>query len=124
MPKLAAPYRFSFGMVLGTGEQWLPWIHYQDEISAVCFLIENTLSSGVYNLVAPVAARMAEVCREIGPTVLKVPTRLVRLVAGKMGAETILCSQRLIPERLLKEGFKFKFGTIEAAIADIYSGQR
>ncbi len=123
LPKLAAPYKFKLGSIPGTGEQWLPWIHYQDEIGAFCFLLENIQSTGVYNLAAPVAARMAEVCREIGPTVLKVPNSLVRLVSGKMGEETILCSQRVVPEKLLKEGFEFKFRTIEEALANIYSGE-
>ncbi len=119
-PRLAFPFRLHVGTMFGSGNQWLPWIHYEDEINAIYFLLTNPISSGIYNLVAPDPARMSEVCRQIGPTLFKIPQGLVKLSLGKMGEETILVSQRVLPERLLKEGFQFKFKNIEEAVADIY----
>lgn len=120
LPKLALPYRLHVGMVLGSGEQWLPWIHYVDEISAIYFLMTNAESKGAYNLVAPFPSRMSEVCQHLGPTLLKLPSSFVKFSLGKMGEETILVSQRVIPRRLLKHGFQFKFENVEKAVADIY----
>jgi uncharacterized protein (TIGR01777 family) len=118
-PKLALPYKFHLGTMLGSGKQWLPWIHYDDEINAIYFLINNAASSGIYNLVAPVPARMEEVCKQLGRTLFKIPGGIVKLLFGKMGEETILTSQRVVPERLLKNGFEFRFPNIEDAVADI-----
>lgn len=121
-PKLALPYRFHVGTILGSGRQWLPWIHYDDEINAIYFLITNEASSGIYNLVAPVPARMEEICKQLGTTLLRVPEGIVKLLLGRMGEETILTSQRVIPERLLKDGFQFKFKNIADAVSDVYRG--
>lgn len=119
-PKLALPYKFHLGMMLGSGQQWLPWIHYQDEINAIYFLITNEASNGIYNLVAPVPAKMEEICKQLGPTLLKFPGSVVKFLLGKMGEETILTSQRVMPERLLEAGFQFQFANIEEAIKDFY----
>ncbi len=119
-PKLALPYKFYFGTILGSGKQWMPWIHCEDEINAIYFLITNGTSNGIYNLVAPVPARMNDVCKAIGPTLFKIRPGLVRLFLGEMAEETILVSQRVVPERLLKEGFQFRFRNIEEAIKNIY----
>ncbi|MFZ1082569.1 MAG: TIGR01777 family oxidoreductase [Candidatus Kryptoniota bacterium] len=119
-PKLALPYKLHLGTTLGSGKQWIPWIHYEDEINAIYYLIRNPTSSGIYNLVAPVPAKMNDVCKEIGPTLFKIPSGLVKLFLGKMADETILVSQRVVPERLLKEGFQFKFRDIKEAIKNVY----
>ncbi|HUI30668.1 MAG TPA: TIGR01777 family oxidoreductase [Candidatus Acidoferrales bacterium] len=118
-PKLASSYKYHTGTMLGSGRQWMPWIHYEDEINAIYFLIKNSASSGIYNLVAPVPARMTEVCKQIGPTLFRIPKSLVKLFLGKLAEETILVSQRVVPERLSKDGFQFKFKTVEEAVADI-----
>jgi uncharacterized protein len=119
-PKLSLPYKFHLGTMLGSGKQWLPWIHYDDEVNAIYFLINNAASSGIYNLVAPVPARMEEVCKQLGRTLFKIPDGIVKLLFGKMGEETILTSQRVTPERLLRDGFQFKFKNIEDTVSGIW----
>ena len=118
-PKIALLYKLHAGTMLGSGKQWMPWIHYEDEIRTIYFLITNPASNGIYNLVAPVPAQMKDVCKALGPTILKLPSPLLRLFLGKMAQETILISQRIVPERLLEDGFKFKFKNIEEAVEDI-----
>ncbi len=125
-PKLAIPYRLLFGMVLGSGKQWLPWIHYSDELEAIYFLMTQKSSSGVYNLVSPNPARMEEVCAAIGealhrPGSLHIPGYLLRLGLGQMAEETILTSQRVKPSRLAEAGFGFKYAALKASIARIIS---
>jgi len=121
--RLALPYKLHIGTVLGSGEQWMPWIHYKDEINAIYFLITNPNANGIYNLAAPYAAQMKDICSSIDPTLFKVPPFLLKLFLGNMAEETILASLRVVPERLLKEGFQFKFKDISEAVKDIYGGR-
>jgi len=118
-PKLASPYNLHIGTMLGSGKQWVPWIHLEDEIRAIYFLIMSGGSNGIYNLVAPSPARMSEVCEQLGTTIFKMPDGLMKLIMGQMAEETILTSQRVVPERILNEGFQFKFTNVKGAIADI-----
>lgn len=127
LPKLALPYRFFFGTIMGSGEQWVPWIHYSDVLEAVYSLIMSEKSSGVYNLVSPNAARMREVSSSIGhalgrPTIMRrLPAGLLKLFMGKMAEETILPSQRVVPKRLLGEGFPFRYADLGQCIGEIFS---
>lgn len=126
LPKLAMPYRFFFGTVMGSGKQWVPWIHYSDEVEAIRFLITKKLASGVYNLVSPNPARMDEVCSTISealhrPTLLHIPAPLLEMAMGKMAEETILPSQRVIPSKLAEAGFKFRYAGIRTAVGMIYT---
>ncbi len=126
LPKLAMPYKFLFGAVLGSGKQWLPWIHYLDEIEAIYFLLTNPASTGIYNLVSPYSARMKDVCGAIGaalgrPTLLKVPSIFLKLVMGKMAEETVLPSQRIVPSRLASSGFTFGHEDLKRSIRQLLS---
>ncbi len=118
-PKLALPYHLHVGTLLGTGRQWLPWIHYRDEINAIYFLIKNRNSAGTYNLVAPNPVQMNDLCSLLGLTIFKMPPRLVRLLLGQMGKETVLVSQRVVPERLLKENFAFAHSQLPEALESL-----
>ena len=126
LPKLAMPYRLLFGTVLGSGKQWVPWIHYLDELEAIHFLLTQKFSTGVYNLVAPNPSRMEDVCAAIGealhrPTVMRVPGSLLKLAMGKMAEETILPSQRVVPSKLAQAGFAFKHAGVKTAICQLLS---
>ncbi len=126
LPKLAMPYTFFFGTVMGTGRQWVPWIDYSDELEAIRFLLTNNFVSGIYNLTAPNPAQMDELCSAIGealrrPTIMHVPGSVLKTVMGKMAEETILPSQRVIPARLAEAGFKFSRAGIRTAIDEIFS---
>ncbi|MCL4540133.1 MAG: TIGR01777 family oxidoreductase, partial [Bacteroidetes bacterium] len=126
LPKLAMPYRLFLGTVMGSGKQWVPWIHYSDELEAIRFLLINKSASGLYNLVSPNPARMSDVCSAIGkvfgrPTVIHIPGSLLKSVLGKMAEETILTSQRVSPSRLVEAGFEFRYASIKTSIRQIFS---
>lgn len=126
LPKLALPYTVFFGAVMGSGKQWIPWIHYSDELDAIYFLLTDRFSSGIYNLASPNPARMNDVCAAISeslrrPTVMHVPESLLKMVMGKMADETILPSQRVTPSRLANAGFAFRHAGIKTAIKQIFS---
>ena len=120
---LALAFRAFAGGKLGDGRQWMPWIHEADEVGAIRFLLESPAATGPFNLAAPEAARNADVSRAIGaalrrPSWLPAPKLGVRLLLGELG-ETMLASQHVVPARLQALGFRFRFPTLEAALAEL-----
>jgi len=122
-PILALPYRFFVGGPLGRGDQWLPWIHMEDEIRAIRFLIESETATGPFNLSAPNPLTNAEFGRTLArvlgrPALVRVPAFAVRLVLGEMST-VVLHGQRAIPKRLLDLGFDFRFPEAETALRNL-----
>ena len=132
LPRMAMPFKLMAGAPLGSGRQWLPWIHMADEVGAIRFLIEKDDPGGAqgpFNLVAPkpVTNRelgdvLARVLRRPSPLQalgLGVPEPVFRVMLGEM-ADAVLDSQRVLPSRLLQLGFQFRFPDVESALRDIY----
>lgn len=124
LPLMALPVKLFVGGPLGGGKQYLPWIHLDDEVAAIRFLIENSTAKGAYNLSAPQPVTNAEFTKVLGkvlgrPTFLPTPGFAMKLVLGEMSA-LVLDGQRQMPQRLLAAGFKFKFNDAASALRDIY----
>ncbi|MFN8597128.1 MAG: TIGR01777 family oxidoreductase [Anaerolineae bacterium] len=124
LPLMALPVKMFVGGPLGGGKQYLPWIHLDDEVAAIRFVIENPKATGVYNLSAPQPVTNAEFTKVLGkvlgrPTFLPTPGFPVKIVLGEMST-LVLDGQRQMPRRLLADGFKFKFGDAAAALRAIY----
>ena len=124
--KLAKPFRFFLGGHLGSGRQWFSWIHLQDEVGAIKFLMENEHIKGVFNLTAPEPVTMKKFCKILGkvlhrPSLLKVPGFAARLIFGEMANEMLLSGQKVLPKRLLNRGFDFKYTDVKHALNDITS---
>jgi uncharacterized protein (TIGR01777 family) len=122
-PRLLLPFRFFVGGPLGSGRQWLPWIHIADEVRAIRFLIENPAASGPFNLTAPNLLTNAEFSRVVGqvmrrPAFMRVPAFALRLLLGEMSI-VLLEGQRAVPQRLQDSGFSFRFPEAEAALRDL-----
>ena len=119
--KLVKPFRFFLGGYLGNGRQWFSWIHLEDEVAAIKFLLENEHLKGVFNLTAPQPVTMKEFCKILGkvlhrPARLNVPAFAARLAFGEMANEMLLSGQKVLPKRLLNTGFNFKYTTVEQAL--------
>jgi uncharacterized protein (TIGR01777 family) len=122
-PKMALPFRFGAGAVIGSGRQWMPWIHLADEIAALEFLLGNEAAHGAVNLAAPAPATQAEFSRELArtlrrPLLARAPAWTLRVALGEM-ADLVLASQRVVPQRLLELGFRFRFPALPAALGDL-----
>lgn len=123
LARLAAPFRAFAGGPPGGGGQWVPWVHLDDEVGALAWLAENSAASGAYNICAPEAATMRALCAALGralgrPSWLPVPAALLRLALGRaMAEETVLASQRAVPERLLAEGYAFERPRLDDALS-------
>ncbi|MFP5259523.1 MAG: TIGR01777 family oxidoreductase [Acidobacteriota bacterium] len=127
LPRMLAPYRYFIGGPLGSGRQWFSWIHLDDEVRAIRFLMDCQQASGPYNLAAPGALIQDDLAAAIGqalsrPSRLRVPQAVLRLALGEMGRELLLNGARVLPRRLAELGFSFRFPTLAAALADILGG--
>jgi len=123
-PRLALPFRLFFGGRLGNGEQWFSWIHLEDEVRAIRFLMEKEDLSGVFNLTAPGALKEKDFARILGkvmrkPSWFPVPGFLLRLLFGEMAEGALLTGLRAFPKRLLAAGFKFQYAEAESALQEI-----
>ncbi len=121
--RMARVFRFGLGGKLGDGEQWMPWIHIEDVVGAILHTLADHNCSGPVNLTAPHPVRNDEFTRclaaQLGrPAVFRVPGAALRLGLGGFG-ETLLASYRVIPQRLLEAGFRFRFARLEEALADL-----
>jgi len=125
LPKLAQPIKLGLGSPLGTGEQWIPWIHQQDVIDLYFYGIENTGLKGVYNMVAPNPVTNKQLTQAVAQYLHKplwlpnVPAFALKLLLGEMST-IVLGSSRASAQKIEEAGFKFKYPVIEDALADIY----
>ena len=123
MAKMMPAFKSFVGGPLGHGKQWFPWIHINDLVAAVLFIIDHPDLNGPFNFCAPRPVRNRELAETMGkilkrPSSLPAPAFMIRLVMGEVGS-ALLESQRAIPERLEKNGFTFKYPDLESAIRDI-----
>jgi hypothetical protein len=123
LEKMLPAFRFFVGGPLGNGRQWFPWIHLQDLASALLFVIEKPEISGPVNFTAPDIVRHKDLAKTLAnflkrPSAIPAPGFMLRLALGEMG-QALLSSQRVIPSKLTKFGFSFKFPAIEKAISDL-----
>jgi len=121
LPALARPVRLFAGTMLGTGRQWFSWIHIDDLLDLVQFVLVEATLAGPLNATAPVPVRHEELMRTIAATLrrplwpVRVPARLLRLGLGEL-AELFVDGQRVTPDRPQALKFKFRYATIGAAL--------
>ena len=120
--KMLPIFRLGFGGPVGSGEQWMSWIHRHDYCSLVASALADPAWRGIYNATAPEPATMANFCQSLGralarPSLLPVPAALLQLLLGD-GASVVLEGQRVLPERLQQQGFNFQYPQLAGALAD------
>ncbi|MCF8335664.1 MAG: TIGR01777 family oxidoreductase [Bacteroidales bacterium] len=124
LPQMLRTFRFFMGGPLGSGKQWISWIHIDDEVEAIVKLAEAEGLSGAYNLTAPNPVTMKTFAATLGkvmkrPSWLPVPAFLLKLVFGEMAKEMMLQGQRVMPSKLQEMGFEFQYPTLEKALTDL-----
>lgn len=122
-PLLVLPFRLFAGGWFGSGRQYYPWIHIDDYIAALKFLIEDSRSSGVYNLSAPQPVTNREFARTLArvmrrPSWLPAPGFALRLALGEVST-VVLDGQRAVPARLQQAGFAFRYPELEPALRNL-----
>ena len=124
LPKMALPFRLFAGSWLGSGEQQLSWIHMDDAVSALRFLLEHEDASGPYNVCAPQPLSNSSFSVELAralrrPCWLTLPGFAMRLAFGEV-SQTLLKGQAAIPQRLTAAGFVPTYPDARAALQQIY----
>jgi uncharacterized protein (TIGR01777 family) len=118
-PKIVLPFKLFAGGPMGNGKQYWPWIHLEDEVRAIRFLMENPEASGVYNLSAPTPLTSSEFAKVLGgvmgrPAFFPAPAPAIKIALGEMST-VLLDGQRAVPQRLQDVGFTFKYASAESA---------
>jgi uncharacterized protein (TIGR01777 family) len=119
--QLLRPFRLGLGGPIAGGEQYLPWIHIEDEIALILWALESESVSGVLNAAAPNPVTNREFSKALGralhrPAVFPVPKLAVAAVRGSELADTVAGGARVIPRRALDLGFEFRHPEIEEAL--------
>ncbi|MFQ5459255.1 MAG: TIGR01777 family oxidoreductase [Anaerolineae bacterium] len=125
LARMLPPFRLGLGGRLGSGRQWMPWIHLADEVAALVHLVGAADAAGAYNLTAPRPVTNSDFTVALGraigrPTVMAVPAFALRVIFGEM-AVVLLTGQRAVPRRLQDRGLHFGFPAVGAALADLLS---
>jgi uncharacterized protein (TIGR01777 family) len=123
--KMHRPFSIGLGGKLGSGKQAMSFIHIHDLVNAFMFAIGHETLEGVVNAVSPYPSYNAEFTDKLGkvlgqPTWFTVPAFALKLAFGD-GAQVLLEGQSVLPEKLMQEGFTFRFPTIQNALVDIFS---
>ena len=124
LPRMALPFRFFAGGTLGSGRQYLPWIHLTDWVEMVRWAMRNDAVRGAVNLSAPAPVTNAEFTRALGramhrPTLVPAPAFALRMMLGREMADSLLLGgQRAIPEKAQQLGYRFRFTQVDAALRD------
>jgi uncharacterized protein (TIGR01777 family) len=121
LAKMAPPFKLFAGGTLGSGRQWMPWIHLEDEIGLILFLLEHPEARGAVNAAAPNPATMKEFCQTLGrvlrrPCWAPVPAFALRLMLGEM-AEMLLAGQRVMPDAARRLGYSFRYPNLHDALS-------
>ena len=121
--KILPPFKLGLGGNLGSGSQWMSWIHINDLVNMLVHAIENPSMDGIYNAVSPNAVRNKEFTKTLGkilkrPTIFPVPKFVLKVVLGEL-SELLLGSQRVNANKISDTGFKFKYPHIQEALKEV-----
>ena len=126
LAKMIPVFKMFVGGSLGSGNQWFPWMHLEDLMAAILFIVEHQDISGPLNFCAPNPVRYRELAKTLGevlgrPSFMPAPAFMIRLAMGEFG-DVFLGSQRTVPDRLLSHGFAFQYPDIKGAIQAVVRG--
>jgi len=126
LAKMSLPFRLYSGGHFGNGEQWMSWIHLQDVAGAIKFALETDSIMGISNIVSPQPCRAHLFFQTLGrvlhrPSWFHIPESVLRMLLGEMAKETLLVSQKVVPQKLQSSGYQFQFADLERAFQDILS---
>ena len=123
LKQMLLPFKLFIGGHLGNGKQWASWLHIDDIIGIYLHAIDNQNLSGAVNAASPTPVRMKEFAKTLGkvlnrPSFFPVPKFVLKLVVGE-AVEVVTASQRVIPDKLVKSGYQFKFTNLEETMRDL-----
>lgn len=123
LPKMVLPFKLFAGGPIGSGKQWLPWIHITDQARAIKFLLDHPSADGPFNLAAPNPVTNKQFGEVLGATIrrpafMPTPGLAMKAIFGEMST-VLLDGQRAVPQRLEELGFVFTYPTLREALSDL-----
>ncbi len=123
LKRLVLPFKLGLGGPIGSGRQWMPWVHIDDQIALIDFLLHQTQCRGPYNACAPEPVRNREFARQLGralhrPAFLPLPSLLLKAGLGELSG-LLLGGQRARPVALQAAGFNFRYSELSAALTEL-----
>lgn len=123
LPQMAKPFKLFVGGKVGSGKQWVPWVHHADMTGLLLFMLDTPTLSGPVNAVSPHCVTNTEFSRVLAtvlkrPNLFPVPVFALKLLFGGV-AEVIAGGQRAVPSKLEAAGFRWRFGEVTEALADL-----
>ena len=120
LEKMLPPFKLGLGGRLGSGSQYMPWVHRKDVVGAIIWMMETASASGPYNVVGPQPVTNGEFTRALGrvlhrPTLFPAPAPVLRVALGEM-SRLLLTGQKALPARLQEGGYQFAFPDLEGAL--------
>jgi len=123
LAKMLTPFKMFVGGPVGSGKQWMSWIHNEDEVGLILFALDHPELSGPLNAVAPNPVTNKEFGKALGtvlgrPSFFPTPGFVLRVALGE-SAQIVTTGQRVAPTKALAAGYSFKFADLEAALRDL-----
>lgn len=118
--KMMMPFRLGLGGPIGDGKQFMSWIHIEDMVKALAFMLSNNKCTGPYNLTSPNPNTNAFFSLKLAkrldrPCIFRVPKFVIKTLMGE-SSDLVLFGQKVLPERLIAAGFTFTYPTLEEAL--------
>ena len=119
------PFKFYIGAYQGNGRQWFSWIHKDDIVQIYLLALENTKIEGIVNAVSPDPVTNKSFIKSVSEFkktlfLIPVPAFVMKIVAGEF-AWNLLTGQKVFPDKLVREGYNFKFPDLNSALSDLFS---
>ena len=123
LPLMTLPYKLFVGGTVGTGEQWVSWVHVMDLVRAISFAIKNENICGPVNVTSPSPLKMRDFGKSIGsilnrPHWFPAPSFAIKRVLGQK-SKLVLEGQKVVPKVLIEEGLEFLFPKLDLALEDL-----
>ncbi|WP_022952522.1 TIGR01777 family oxidoreductase [Leucothrix mucor] len=124
LSKMLPPFKMALGGPMGSGQQWMSWVHMDDLVCAILYTLETPSIKGPVNGTAPNPVTNKEFSKILGaalnrPAIIPMPEFVLKLMMGEMAEELLLSGQRVVPAKLTQSGFEFKYPHLDGALRDI-----
>lgn len=121
--QMLLPFRLGLGGRLGDSRQWMSWIHLDDEVALIRYLLDHETLAGAFNATAPHPVRNAEFTDTLAallhrPAIMTVPAPVLRVALGEM-SRLLLTGQRAVPAKALEAGFEFRYEDLDDALRSV-----
>jgi uncharacterized protein (TIGR01777 family) len=126
LAKMLTPFKLGLGGPVGSGKQWVSWVHYADMVGVLLLALDNAAASGPINATSPQPVTSRDFGKALGralhrPAFMPTPAFGLRVMLGEV-SQLLTTGQRVLPKRALQLGYTFRFPNLDAALADILAG--